>query len=90
MEYELIPKYDNRKSFYNKARISEEGHQRILTSYNTIVCKVIDEHDNHKATVYGTYSATTLRHIKEFLKQEGFKAETKKQIMNDYGVKDNE
>jgi hypothetical protein len=38
------------------------------------------------AEVYGTYSSTTLRHIKEFLKQNGFKAESSKQIMADYGV----
>ena len=36
------------------------------------------------AEVYGTYSATTLRHIKEFLKQNGFKADSKSQIEKDY------
>ena len=34
--------------------------------------------------VFGLYSVTTLRHIKEFLKQNGFKAETKAQIAKDY------
>ena len=38
-----------------------------------------------KAYVVDTYSQTTLRHIKEFLKQNGFKADSKKQIMEDYG-----
>ena len=45
-----------------------------------INCSIKDK----KATVNGTYSQTTLRHIKEFLKQEGFKAETQRQILNDY------
>lgn len=38
-----------------------------------------------KAEVYGTYSQTTLRHIKEFLSQNGFVANNSKQIMADYG-----
>jgi len=39
---------------------------------------------NDKATVKSTYSPTTLRHIKDFLYQHGFKAENKKQILKDY------
>ena len=30
------------------------------------------------------HSATTLRHVKEFLRQEGFTADTKGQILRDY------
>jgi hypothetical protein len=37
------------------------------------------------AEVFGTYSQTTLRHIKEFLLQHGFRADNSKQIMADYG-----
>lgn len=53
----------------------------LLESYGTDVAYV----QGGKAHVGGGYSTTTLRHIKEFLKQEGFKAETKAQILRDYG-----
>ena len=80
MEYELRPKYENVKSFYRKARVRTENNKLILRSYETDVAFI----ENGKATVKATYSATTLRHIKEFLKQQGFKAENKRQIETDY------
>ena len=80
METELSTQYDNSKSFYHKARVKNEDGKLILISYNTEVCFIKD----NKPAVKGTYSKTTLRHIKEFLKQNGFKAETKTQILNDY------
>jgi hypothetical protein len=80
-EYELKPVYDSRKSFYGKAKVRKENGRLILTSYNTDVAEL----ENGKAYVYGTYSPTTLRHIKEFLKQYGYKAESSKQIIKDYG-----
>lgn len=85
-EYELSPKNDSRKSFYGKARVStgDKGDQNKLYSYNTLVAEMIDG----KPVVYGTYSATTLRHIKDWLKQNGFKAENKAQIEADYGKKE--
>lgn len=80
----IEPKYDSRKSFYGKARvITESNGDKTLISYQTEVARI----KNGKPEVYGTYSATTLRHIKEFLKQNGYKAENSKQIMTDYGVK---
>ena len=80
MTLELIPKHDNRKSFYNKAIVEQENGVLKLYSYNTLVCVI----DNGKPKVIMTYSNTTLRHIKEFLKQNGFKADTKSQIIKDY------
>lgn len=82
---ELYPYYDSAKSFYGKAKIIEVENDVFLISYDTIVA--FFNRDAKVAQVYGTYSATTLRHIKEFLKQSGFKAESKKQIENDYGLK---
>lgn len=79
-EYELHIRYDSRKSFYGKARVREEDGKTILRSYNTDVAYIKDG----IAVVNGSYSQTTLRHIKEFLKQNGFKAETSKQILKDY------
>lgn len=81
-KYELMPIYDNAKSFYGKARVEEGDTAKNLYSYSVLVAQ-IDELRN-KANIFCTHSQTTLRHIKEFLKQNGFKAETKKQILNDY------
>ena len=81
MRTELIPKHDNAKSFYRKAIIEHDDSGEIrIYSYDTIVCFIRDG----KPVVRDTYSKTTLRHIKEFLKQNGFKADTKAQIESDY------
>ena len=84
--YDLSPQYDSRNSFYGKAKVDTGADNKgnKLYSYNTLVAELKDG----KPVVYGTYSATTLRHIKDWLKQNGFKADSAKQIMADYGVKD--
>jgi len=71
---------DNCKSFYGKAVVTIGKDKKTLLSYNTEVAYIFD----NQAIVNNTYSVTTLRHIKEFLKQNGFKAESKEQILNDY------
>lgn len=83
--YELHPRYDARQSFYGKARVDtgDKGDKNKLFSYDTLVAEIKDG----KPVVYGAFSATTLRHIKDWLKQNGFKAENKAQILRDYGVK---
>lgn len=80
----LEPRFDTKKSFYKKAKIKEFVGKKVLQSYSTDVAEV----RNGKAVVKGLYSPTTTRHIKEFLKQQGFKADTSKQIMKDYGFKE--
>ena len=79
----LKPQYDSRKSFYKKAKVKQVNGKKILQSYQTDVAEIV----NGKPYVRGMYSATTSRHIKEFLKQQGFKAESSKQILKDYGRK---
>lgn len=79
---ELCPYYDSAKSFYGKAKVIEIGNDVFLVSYATIVA--FYNRETKIAQVVGTFSPTTLRHIKEFLRQSGFKAETKKQIIKDY------
>lgn len=78
--FELQPLYDGRQSFYGKAFVerwgTENGMQLVLKSYGTVVAKVTP------ITSIGVYpaicdiavnmdvlSATTLRHVKEFLAQ---------------------
>ena len=73
---ELKPIYSNQKSFYNKATIIREDGAVKLQSYSTIVAEI----RNGKAKVFGWYSATTTKHIKEFLQQNGFTVGTKAQL----------
>lgn len=83
--YELKPLYDSRGSFGGKAKVEDDGQRKTLISYSTEVA-YIDKKTN-KPVVKGTYSQTTTRHIKEFLKQNGFFVDTTKQILEDYGQK---
>lgn len=64
--FELVPRYDARKSFYGKARVIDYENGTIeLQSYDTIVSRCI----NGKVEELGKWSATTTRHQKEFRKQ---------------------
>lgn len=83
-EYELTPQFDSRKSFYGKAHVRiSQGDTKDLRSYNTVVSRITSE----GAEVYGEYhSQTTMRHIKEFLKQNGYAADSKAHILKNYGV----
>lgn len=86
--YELEARYDSRASFYGKAHVLiDENGDLLLRSYNTIVAGIFNGKNGRFAEVGGWYSATTGRHIKEFLKQNGFRAESKAQILNDYKCK---
>lgn len=80
--YELSPQFDTVKSFGNNARVEIENNVKSLYSYNTLVATI----QNDNLSVLNTQSNTTVRHIKEFAKQNGFKAETKKQIESDYYI----
>ena len=60
-----LPCYDNRKSFYNKAVVIEQNGEKLLKSYNTIVCKI--NKDGKFERLWWGYSATTMRHINSFL-----------------------
>lgn len=77
--------YDSRKSFYKKAAVfrDDKGHL-LLKSYNTIVAEITDammsEYNIPKVIVHGWYSATTARHINEFLAQNGFFPMSKKEM----------
>lgn len=78
--FELQPLYDGHESFYGKAFVerwsTENGIQYVLKSYGTVVAKVTPI--NACDTVQEVFrvgvgmkylSATTLRHVKEFLAQ---------------------
>ena len=88
MAVELQPIYSNRSSFYGKAKV-EYRHEKtcqILYSYEKKVAYI----ENEVAEVFSVDSQTTQMHVVEFLKQNGLKATTKKQILEDYSVKEEE
>lgn len=66
MKYYLKPEYSTRKSFYNKAIVEQTDNSIILYSYAT---KVAEISDSGIISIFYVDSATTLRHIKEFLLQ---------------------
>ena len=73
----MQPPYDSRQSFHGKAfverRDTEHGTQPVLKSYGTVVAKVTPTYSDEDITTYaveigtGYLSATTSRHVKEFL-----------------------
>lgn len=66
-EFELVPQYDSRKSFYGKATVIKDGETVKLRSYNTIVAEYNPLNNGLK--INGYYSPTTARHINEFIYQ---------------------
>lgn len=78
--FEMQPLYDSHQSFYGKAFVERwstgNGTQLVLKSYGTVVAKVTPMGETGKDTeaylieIGMEYlSATTLRHVKEFLAQ---------------------
>lgn len=73
---ELKNIYDARNSFYKKAYVGQYTFTggivnttcKYLKSYNTIVACLFQ----NQLRIYGYYSQTTARHIREFAKQNGF------------------
>lgn len=69
---ELQARYDSRASFYKKAYVGEFGGNNwralYLKSYNTVVACIFQ----NQLRIYGAFSQTTARHIREFAKQNGF------------------
>lgn len=78
--FEMQPPHDSHQSFYGKAlverRDTEHGMKYVLKSHGTVVAVVTPLGETGKdAEAYrveigmGYLSATTLRHVKEFLAQ---------------------
>lgn len=89
--YAMEPEYDGRKSFYGKAHVDDRGNVKILYSYDTPVAMIKDgevtlgkARDRGYPFLVWKVSQTTLRHVKEFLKQNGFKADSMAQMEKDY------
>lgn len=77
MKCELTPIFDSAKSFYGKATIDRQiDHNGIVTetliSYTTPVLQVTYDGDPKVERLWDGYSVTTMRHINEYLTQNGF------------------
>lgn len=82
--YGLETQYDARQSFHGKAQVETDNRgNETLYSYGTPVAKI---NARGKVSLLPRWdeSQTTLRHVKEFLKQHGLKADSLAQIKKDY------
>ena len=81
MEY-LQPRFDARKSFYKKATVYKSVASDVLASYHTRICEL---YIDGELWIYNAhYSMTTMRHVKEFLKQHNVNIN---QLLKDYKYK---
>ncbi len=77
-KFALVPRFSRVKSFYKKAMIRPFPGGLTLYSYGTPVCTVCDE---KIFRCLDGWSATTARHVNEFLQQCGFHAISKAEWM---------
>ncbi len=73
--FELIPRFDARKSFYHKATVVIDGCKQTLLSYETEVAYL----ENGVLTMLDAawYSNTTRRHVREFAHQNHVEGQLK-------------
>ena len=67
-KYELTPIFENKKSYYQKAFVYQDNYGgSTLQSYNT---KIVHVSKDKEITLLSDWlSNTTLRHVREFLRQ---------------------
>ena len=81
---ELKPIHSGQKSFCRKAFVLRSEGKILLHSYDTLVATITAQGNVFIHISKDEITATTLKHLKEFLLQERFKAENKEQIYKDY------
>ena len=81
MKKELECVYNSQKSFWGKATVDNEDGMVVLRSFDSRVAGISE---GTVILFMQSFTNTTLKHLKEFLKQHGFRAETQKQILKDY------
>ena len=73
--------FDNRKSFYGKAKVNTNDNTIELFSYDTKIAMI---ENGEPKIIKANLSQTSLRHTKEFFKQYGYTATNKNQMIKDY------
>ena len=86
-KYFLESIYNSQKSFYNKAYVISNNKFISLYSYNTFIIAIDRESKELIYSHYWDYSQTTLRHLKEFLKQNESFLQHNNYILKDYSKK---
>ena len=87
MYTQLMPEFDSAKSFYGNAGVvTHDNGIRELYSYGQLVAKVYPVTGAVKVFPAGVSTATTLRHVKEFLMQLGYYTGTKQDIIDNYVI----
>lgn len=76
----LEAQYDSRKSFYNKARLEDDGVALRLYSYSSHVATFHKGTETLALMPLWDSSATTLRHVKEFIQQVGLRSGSKSEL----------
>lgn len=86
LEQDLIPQFDAKASYHGKAKVTTVAGHKVLVSNGTNVASIIKDRDGQeRAHIFDPkMNGTALRHTKEFLRQSGFKADTKEQMLKDY------
>lgn len=72
-----LPCYDNRKSFYGKAKVLENGTKYTLYSYEIPVIEY-NKITGEVKRLWSGYSFTTMRHVNSFLRHFYLKGGGKK------------
>lgn len=75
--YELIPMHCTNKSFYRKAIVKVTNKGYILQSYNTDVVAI--DYNGKIYRLWSGWSATTARHVNDFLQQHNHNKLSKKE-----------
>lgn len=78
---ELSAIYDCRESFYGKAKVLSNDTIKSLFSYDTEIIR-LENGKAPKLVYFDKISQTTLRHMKEFLRQNGYNVDTKNEVLS--------
>ena len=81
---ELKPIHNSQKSFYRKAFVTQLGERTMLHSYDTLAVTISQNQNVFLHISYEDVTASTMKHIREFLLQEGYEAGSKKEIYKKY------
>lgn len=77
---DLSPEYSNNKSFYGKAKVEDENGVKTLISYETPILKLEDGNITMLCKPEHL-TQTTLRHVREFLQQNGLEPLSKRELL---------
>lgn len=78
--YELSSQYGGRNSYYGKAQVEVNNGEQTLYSYGTPIMKIKDNGEMEMLCDHWALTNTTIRHIREFMQQNGLSPVPKKEL----------